>query len=193
MEQELTAPSDVELLRAARLGRPDAVEALVLRMRCIPRYLASINGRHGRPFAADALDDAAQQVFTLVWAKSEDYRGEARLETWVYTFCSKTFFNLMRGEFRRGSTVRVECDALPTPAPSRAIGDDLDDPELLCALERLDSESVKVLRLKLFEGLTFAEIAARLAIPANTAKSRHYRGLSELRDRLRSHGSANEP
>jgi len=193
LEQEQERPLDVELLRSARSGRPEAVEAFVLRMRCIPRYLASINGRHGRPLAPDALDDAAQQVFTLVWAKSEEYRGEARLETWAYTFCSQTFFNLMRGEYRRASTLRVECDALPTPAPSRAIGDDLDDAALLCALERLDSESVKVLRLKLFEGLTFSEIAARLAISANTAKSRHYRGLTELRDRLRSHGCANEP
>lgn len=192
MEQEQEVPLDVEFLRAARSGRPEAVEAFVLRMRCIPRYLASINGRHGRPLSADTLDDAAQQVFTLVWAKSEQYRGAARLETWVYTFCSRTFFNLMRIEFHRTSTVQVECDALPMPSPSRAIGDDLDDPDLLCALERLDSESAQVLRLKLFEGLTFDEIAARLAIPANTAKSRHYRGLSELRDRLRSNCSADD-
>ncbi len=192
MEQEHEGPADVELLRAARSGRPEAVEAFVLRMSCIPRYLASINGRHGRPLASDALDDAAQQVFTLVWAKTEEYRGAARLETWVYTFCSLTFSNLMRSEFRRTSTVRIEWDALPTPAPTRAIGDTLDDPALLCALERLDSESVQVLRLKLFEGLTFDEIAERLAIPANTAKSRHYRGLSELRDRLRSHWCTND-
>jgi RNA polymerase sigma-70 factor (ECF subfamily) len=39
--------------------------------------------------------------------------------------------------------------------------------------------------LKLWEGLTFEEIAGTLEIPVNTAASRYRYGLDKLRDRLR--------
>jgi len=42
-----------------------------------------------------------------------------------------------------------------------------------------------VVHLKLWEGLTFAEIAATLDIPPNTAASRYRYGLDKLRERLR--------
>jgi len=38
-----------------------------------------------------------------------------------------------------------------------------------------------VITLKIWGGLTFAEIAAALEIPANTAASRYRYGLAELR------------
>jgi RNA polymerase sigma-70 factor (ECF subfamily) len=41
------------------------------------------------------------------------------------------------------------------------------------------------LHLKLWEELTFEEIAAALEIPPNTAASRYRYGIDKLRDRLR--------
>ena len=42
-----------------------------------------------------------------------------------------------------------------------------------------------MVHLKLWEGLTFEEIAAALDISPNTAASRYRYGLDKLRDRLR--------
>jgi RNA polymerase sigma-70 factor (ECF subfamily) len=42
-----------------------------------------------------------------------------------------------------------------------------------------------VVHLKLWQGLTFEEIAAILEISPNTAASRYRYGLDKLRDRLR--------
>jgi RNA polymerase sigma-70 factor (ECF subfamily) len=42
-----------------------------------------------------------------------------------------------------------------------------------------------VVHLKLWEELTFEEIAAALEIPPNTAASRYRYGLDKLRERLR--------
>ena len=53
------------------------------------------------------------------------------------------------------------------------------------ALVELPPEQRAVVHLKLWEGLTFEEIADALDIPPNTAASRYRYGLDKLRERLR--------
>jgi len=53
------------------------------------------------------------------------------------------------------------------------------------ALAELPPEQRAVVHLKLWEGLTFEQIAAALEIPLNTAVSRYRYGLDKLRERLR--------
>jgi len=53
------------------------------------------------------------------------------------------------------------------------------------ALAELPAEQHAVVHLKLWDGLTFEEIAHTLDIPANTAASRYRYGLDKLRERLR--------
>jgi RNA polymerase sigma-70 factor (ECF subfamily) len=57
--------------------------------------------------------------------------------------------------------------------------------ELSTALGDLPEEQRSVVHLKLWEGLTFDEIAAALEISPNTAASRYRYGLDKLRERLR--------
>jgi RNA polymerase sigma-70 factor (ECF subfamily) len=57
--------------------------------------------------------------------------------------------------------------------------------ELSVALGELPSDQRAVVHLKLWEGLTFEQIAAALEIPLNTAASRYRYGLDKLRARLR--------
>lgn len=53
------------------------------------------------------------------------------------------------------------------------------------ALGELPPDQRAVVHLKLWEGLTFEQIAATLEIPPNTAASRYRYGLDKLRQRLR--------
>jgi RNA polymerase sigma-70 factor (ECF subfamily) len=53
------------------------------------------------------------------------------------------------------------------------------------ALAGLPPEQRAVVHLKLWEGLTFEQIADALDIPQNTAASRYRYGLDKLRERLR--------
>jgi RNA polymerase sigma-70 factor (ECF subfamily) len=53
------------------------------------------------------------------------------------------------------------------------------------ALGELPLEQRAVVHLKLWEGLTFEQIAEALDLSANTAASRYRYGLDKLRDRLR--------
>ena len=53
------------------------------------------------------------------------------------------------------------------------------------ALAELPPDQRAVVHLKLWEGLTFEQIAEALDIPLNTAASRYRYGLDKLRERLR--------
>ena len=53
------------------------------------------------------------------------------------------------------------------------------------ALADLPPDQCAVIHLKLWEGLTFEQIAETLDIPANTAASRYRYGLDKLREHLR--------
>jgi RNA polymerase sigma-70 factor, ECF subfamily len=57
--------------------------------------------------------------------------------------------------------------------------------ELADALAELPADQRAVVHLKLWEELTFEQIAAALDIPQNTAASRYRYGLDKLRNRLR--------
>ena len=56
---------------------------------------------------------------------------------------------------------------------------------LSAALGELPPDQRAVVHLKLWEGLTFEQIAELLGIPLNTAASRYRYGLDKLRERLR--------
>ena len=56
---------------------------------------------------------------------------------------------------------------------------------LAAALADLPAEQRAVVHLKLWEGLTFEQIAELLGIPLNTAASRYRYGIDKLRERLR--------
>jgi len=69
----------------------------------------------------------------------------------------------------------------PAPEPDgRALGQNS-----LGRLGELPPEQRAVVHLKLWEGLTFEQIAEMLGISLNTAASRYRYGLDKLRQRLR--------
>lgn len=177
---------DLELVRQARAGSQPSIDRFVERMRCIPRILHAHNARTGRPLSEEDLADAAQQVFARLWARTGEFRGESRLESWVYSFCKHVFLARLRDGGRRGERA-LDARALELrPATERGAGvDGLDVEHVLAALLALPDEEARVVRLKQLEDLTFDEIASRLSIPSNTAKSRYYRALASLRERLK--------
>jgi RNA polymerase sigma-70 factor (ECF subfamily) len=69
----------------------------------------------------------------------------------------------------------------PTTDPDEA----LFRTRLFSALGLLPPEQRAVVHLKLWEGLTFEQIAATLQIPLNTAASRYRYGIDKLRELLR--------
>ncbi len=154
-------------------------------MRCVPRFLGARNARAGRPLGPEELADLAQEVFATVWRKLGDYRGDAPLEAWVYPFCVLSFMNHARKHTNR--PLAVDDVVLEANTPEYLPRTELASAaaaEIHSALEHLEEAERRIIELKHFDDLTFEEIATRLGLSANTAKTRYYRGLTKLQSIL---------
>lgn len=179
---------DVLLVQQARAGDREAVDQLIHRMGCISVILRRKNRRMPYPFTADELQDLAQEVFTKIWTKLDSFAGEGCLEAWTYRFCHHVMMNAQQRHVRRRQHVEESSEQENVEKADReskregiSFGDRL---ALLEAVEELDGEEAEVIELKHFEGLSFSEIAIRAGISSNSAKTRYYRGLRRLEQRL---------
>ena len=174
--------ADRELVRAVLAGDPSAIDALVQRLRCIPRILTMLNQRMGGVLGPEDLGDLTQDTLALLWPRMEGYTGQAALETWFYGFCFNAFMNAVRKGRRRHGVDSLEEHSVASPSSPSPV---LDYDHLHRGLEQLDEKETRVIRLKYFDGLTFEEIGARLGISPNTAKTCYYRGMRRLEEFLR--------
>ena len=172
--------ADLELVRQVRNGDSMATERFVQRMRCIPRMLSAMGKRSGGFVSAEEHHEVSQEVFSRVWSHLDRFEGRATLESWVYRYCSLTLMDARRARWKNDG------DGLMERILAREEGG-LSGPDQLRvqeAMAGLEDNVRQVVELKHFEDLSFDEVARRLEISPNTAKTRYYRGLSQLKQRL---------
>ncbi len=175
---------DLRLVKAAMKGNATAIDDLVDRLRCVSRFLTGKNMRLGRPLDEHDLADLTQDTIIILLDKLPSYEGRAPLEAWIYRICVLELMNGIRRK-RRWSTRQSGWDDIPDERSEQPTADQkLDRESLLLALDQVGGIEADLIRLKHFEGLTFAAIAAQMGIPQNTAKTRYYRGLTKLRRTL---------
>jgi len=173
---------DAELVRCVLAQDRGAFDRLVERMACLPRILDGLNARLGRPLSDHDLADVAQDTLVLVWRKLEAFNGSASLETWVFGIARFEIMNAVRKSRRRRTSELPEPDL--REAPDQDVVHRLDHEFVQRELAALDGAEADVIRMKHFDDLTFEEIGARLGSSINTVKTRYYRGISRLLDRL---------
>jgi RNA polymerase sigma-70 factor (ECF subfamily) len=174
------ANADVELIRKALAGQREAVSAFLERMRCVPRIVSAINRKLGQPLGPEERDDVAQEALLAVWKKLAQYDGRAKLETWVYPFCYYEALRRLRKKNRDPLVLQETIEGTGIEPSYEPIPGRDEDELVLKELEALDPDEAIVIRLKLFEDLTFDSIGGRIGISSNTAKSRYYRGVRKL-------------
>ncbi len=175
--------ADRRLVRRARAGDPAAIERLVARLACVPRFLTIRSRRSGPPLPAEDLADLTQDVVAAVWSRLDSYRGDGPLETWVRSFC---LFALSNHRRRTRSRRRVDPrDLLPRghdeeeSRPDPAVGS-----ALRSALANLRPGERCLLERKLLRDEPFARIAACRSTSIGAVKGRYYRALERLRREL---------
>jgi len=129
--------------------------------------------------------DLLQDVFCRLAARPE-LVAEARDPR---AFLLRLAHNLAIDQMRRRTTRERyhECaaDELELFVPSVSADEAAFRAELVAALGDLPADQRAVVHLKLWENLSFAQIADALEIPLNTAASRYRYGIDKLRGRLR--------
>jgi len=130
--------------------------------------------------------DLLQEVFVKVAQRPELLSGVREERAFLLRLAHNLAVDLIR---RRGTREKhheqFAGEASSIFAPASEADEGAFREALSAALDELPADQRAVVHLKLWEGLTFEQIAELLEIPLNTAASRYRYGLDKLRARLR--------
>ncbi|HZQ81056.1 MAG TPA: sigma-70 family RNA polymerase sigma factor [Gaiellaceae bacterium] len=131
-------------------------------------------------------EDLTQEVFAAASASlARATLTEQETLAWLYTVARRRLADEARRSGRAPARVDTPLELAPTPqseyGPAVAR-------EIARAVRELPEAQRRVVLLKLFDGLPFAEIAKRLGITEAAAKMRCLRGLEQVRSTLRGEG-----
>jgi len=136
----------------------------------------------------DDTRDVLQEVFVKLARQPELLRGVREERAFLIRLAHNAAIDLMRRRAARAKhheQFGEEIEAVSLFAPADDPDEQTFRTELAEALSELPPDQRAVVHLKLWEGLTFEQIAETLGIPPNTAASRYRYGLDKLRERLR--------
>jgi RNA polymerase sigma-70 factor (ECF subfamily) len=160
--------------------------------------VAELYDRHARPIYSLALrilgdageaEDVVQEVFSQAWRQAARYSASrGAVAAWLLTLTRSRAIDRLRAKRARPAgvgderTVGQVVDAGP-PADSQVLSSEQVS-RVRAALDELPLLQRAAIELAYFEGLTHAEIAARLEQPLGTVKTRIRLAMTKLRDVL---------
>ena len=176
---------DEALIAAALAGSPHAWEKLV------KRYESRVFNQGlrlmGNP--SDAMD-LLQEVFLGVYRNLHRFRGDAKFSSWLFRIAHNKAIDLSRRKrLLAGTPPNAEGEADPLEGLP---ADRQQEPEVSLMQSELNQRIVErlsqlplaqrlVVELKVFQSMTFEEIADMQDISENTAKTRFYAALKKLK------------
>jgi len=165
------ARGEEELLAQVAGGDMRALEGLYRRMRVQVFAVAlAVTGDRG------TAEDVMQDTFVRVYAAAPGYRPGSRARAWVLTIARHLALDAVRRRTREPvSGMADRGAAAPAGEPD---GIRLD---VVHALLRLGEVDRQIVVLHDLAGLTHAEVAAELGLPAGTVRWRYRVALARLR------------
>ena len=170
---------DAELVERFRRGDRIAFDLLVRKhqkgvWRMVRRYLKR---------DADTAD-VTQQVFVRAFRGLASFRGAASVRSWLYRIAINCALSWIR-DHQREMPAEIAEDALTEahPGPAR-LADGEDGARLREAIAQLPPKQKMVLELRVFDDLSFKEVAELADCTENTAKVNFHYAVKRLRDIL---------
>lgn len=193
-QRPYSADDDASLAQACRRGDLAAFECLVQRHQ---RLLLNVAFRMTGVYE-DACE-IVQESFLAAWQKMADFRGDAKLSTWLTAIVVNLSRNrrqqMQQRDRREAYSLNApiaggDGDAPPDPpceAPS--VLERMEEAELRLSLRRcidaLTPEFREVLVLRDMQEMSYEEVAATLKLRAGTVKSRLFRARDAVKDCLK--------
>ncbi len=132
----------------------------------------------GRVSDPDIADDILQDVYLRIHAHIGDLREGERVESWVYQITR----NAITDHYRRRRPQELLSDNLPAPVEEEPEVEAELAPSVREMLRCVPAKYRQALELTELEGLSQAELAARLNISVSGAKSRVQRAREKLKE-----------
>jgi RNA polymerase sigma-70 factor, ECF subfamily len=167
---------DRELVERLKAGDLKAFELLVrLHHRAVYNVVFQLMGDHA------ATDDVVQDAFMKALRAIESFRGDSSFKSWLVRIALNTGKNALRSS---GRAQMVEVDERDHATAAEALKgiEQLETSELLKrAIEKLPTKQRMALELRIFESLSFKEIAEAMECPFDTAKANFRHAILNLR------------
>lgn len=177
---------DATLVRAARLGDRAAFGRLY------ERYARMVHGVLLSKVPAGEVDDLVQDVFMRALRRLSTLRESGSFGAWLAAIAR----NLANDYHRRSvPEERLADDTCDNDIDRGKTAGDLEGPAaaILDAIRSLSDAYRETLILRLVEGMTGPEIAARTGLTPGSVRVNLHRGMHQLRAKLSLNPSSNEP
>ena len=174
-----TAESESDLINRAQQGDRDAFSELVR-----SHYPGVVRVIYRLCGDAGLAEDAAQETFIKAWQHLASFRPGTSLKSWLYRIGANTALDALR----RGRNAPLDFEAVgaedSSAGPEEALLQKERSRTVQAAILSLSEANRTILVLREYGGLSYAEIAAALDVPAGTVMSRLNYARSRLRELL---------
>jgi RNA polymerase sigma-70 factor (ECF subfamily) len=170
--------TDLELIQDVKNGDKTAFEKLIARH---DRFLLKVVVRMTRDL--NAAEDIVQDTLIKAFKRLELFEGRASFRSWLYQIA----LNTTRNRFRKTSRETIGTENLDMAVDGEIENHvlTLDVREVLQEeIEKLPARQKQALTLRIFEDLSFKEIAQMMECPYDTAKANYRHALLKLKGRL---------
>ncbi|MDA8390049.1 MAG: RNA polymerase sigma factor RpoE [Gammaproteobacteria bacterium] len=176
---------DQELVARVRRGDKAAFDLLV---RKYQHKVAKLVARY--VYDRTEVEDVTQEVFIKAYRALEGFRGDSAFYTWLYRIAVNTAKNHLVFQGRRLPAADLEAEEAELTAEGSALRD-ISTPEhnvlteeiartVSRVLESLPEDLRVAITLREIEGLSYEEIAAIMACPIGTVRSRIFRAREAI-------------
>lgn len=129
--------------------------------------------------------DVTQEVFIKAMRERRFFESEFKMKAWLFRVTSNLCFNLVRDRKRRGAIL----DGMQKPTHLDASQGEVvlqseQQERILAAMDRLSEDHRKILMLRYYSDLSYAEIADALDVKLGTVMSRLSRAKNSLMEVL---------
>lgn len=173
--------SDQELMRVVQAGDFSPASEIY------DRYSARIYNFAFRFLKnAEAAEDATQEVFVKMMRHANQFQGDAKLSTWLFSITANWCRDYLRKADNKAKEAEDVLVTLPSPgdSPERNLEQRENEQKVRKALSALTPEQREAILLSRYQGLSYAEIAQIAGCSEGAVKTRVFRAMETLKKTL---------
>ncbi len=141
---------------------------------------------------AEAAEDATQEVFVKMMKHANQFQGDAKLSTWLFSITANWCRDYLRKADNKAKEAEDVLVTLPAPnelGPERTLQQREDAARIQRALSTLTPEQREAILLSRYQGLSYAEIAQIAGCSEGAVKTRVFRAMETLKKTLTAEAS----